>query len=125
MKNKQVIANSLWTKFKKEIFETDVEQMKDLKRHVIMCLNPSKDYLTKLDLVDSNPELFLKNKMMNFTEQEIEHLRCHLVQGKKLFGSPRPRTHLLIKAKEEIDKTIEKKNKKKNLRLRTNATIES
>mmetsp|Transcript_18720 Transcript_18720/g.28713 ORF Transcript_18720/g.28713 Transcript_18720/m.28713 type:complete len:94 (-) Transcript_18720:3923-4204(-) len=50
-------ASDLWTKIKDKIFESDKQVLKDLQRHV-QLQNTTTDFLTKLDLIDSHPELF-------------------------------------------------------------------
>ena len=80
--NRQLVADELWTKFKNKIFETERPILKGLQRHVHMTLNPTTDYLTKLDLIDTHPELFNMNNKTTFTEEEIEQLRVHIVGDK-------------------------------------------
>lgn len=95
-KQKQILTNALWTKIKDKIFDTEKEVLKGLHRHVQITMLPTEDYLTKLDLIDTHPELFkpqLKN--VQLTKQEIEMLRQYTINKyrgtKKLFASRSPK----------------------------------
>ena len=57
---KQILGDCYWTKMKNKIFETDKSVLKGIQRHV-QLQKESPDYLTKLDLIDHHPEIFVKN----------------------------------------------------------------
>lgn len=80
--NKQLVADVLWSKIKNKIFETERPVLEGLKRHVNMTVNPQKDFLTKLDLIDSYPELFYEQNMEKFSDTEIEQLRIFMTKDK-------------------------------------------
>lgn len=58
--------------------------------------NPTDDFLTKLDLIDSHPEIFDKRKRnLDLSKEELEQLRVVVVGDQKLFGSRSPRLKYL------------------------------
>lgn len=69
--------------------------MTNFKRHVNLSLNKTEDYLTKLDLIDTHPELFSIGKLQQtkkkFTKRDIENLRVQITKDKNLFASRSPR----------------------------------
>ena len=54
--------------------------------------------MTKLDLIDTHPELFDDRKeKLGFTEEEIEQIRVLVVKDERAFATRNPRNHLLQK----------------------------
>ena len=53
-------------------------------------VEPSDDFLTKLDLIDTHPELFFKKKDC-ISKEELELLRQHVIGVKKVYKSKSPR----------------------------------
>ena len=109
----------LWTKVKNKIFETERPILKGLKRHVNMTLNPTDNYLTKLDLIDTHPQLFIKENKNKFSESEIEQLRIQMTEGQQLFASRSPRK-LTPVIKKPADHHHMKKKKNLSNRGRSN-----
>ena len=52
------LGMQLWGQFKDKIFETEKPIIHQINRQLKMS-EPSDDFLTKLDLIDTHPELFL------------------------------------------------------------------
>ena len=62
----------------------------------MMLQNPTEDFLTKLDLMDSHPEIFDdRGKNLKLTKEEIEQLRVVVIGNEKLFGTRSPRMYYL------------------------------
>ena len=69
---------------------------------------PSPDFLTKLDLIETHPELFdNRKKKLNFTQEEIEQIRVLVTKNDRAFATRNPRNHLLKKRGD-----VELKNRK-------------
>ena len=74
---------------KSKIFRTDNRQLKQVNRQLKMK-DPTENYMTKMDLIDSHPELFDKRgKKLKFSQQEIQLLRT--LAKRKPSGSSIPR----------------------------------
>ena len=60
---------------KSKIFRADNTVMKNVNRQLKMK-QPTENYMTKMDLIDTHPELFdRRGKNLNFSKQEIQLLR--------------------------------------------------
>ena len=56
----KLVSDQLWSRLKKTIFDMNKTTMKEFSRFILMK-NPTEDYLTKLDLIESFPQVFRKN----------------------------------------------------------------
>jgi len=59
--NIAVFAEDRWTKLFNKIMALDTETLKAMHSHVQMQ-NMTNDFLTKLDLIEKYPQLFVNNK---------------------------------------------------------------
>lgn len=50
-------TNAIWRKIKAKVFDTDAAVFKAVRQRVRL-MDPTEDYLTKMDLIDSHPELY-------------------------------------------------------------------
>jgi hypothetical protein len=77
MRQTRELASEHWNFFMKKILQNtnvSVQSLQEAKRFVLLK-QPTKDYMTKLDLIDVEPTLFRKKKKVQLTEQELEYLR--------------------------------------------------
>ena len=59
--------------------------------------------MTKLDLIDNHPEIFMKQLDIHLTEQELEQLRIISIGNKKLWGSRSPRLNFILQDKKFLN----------------------
>jgi hypothetical protein len=80
-----------WGLIREFIMKTDSNTIKSIRRHHSLQAK-SGDYLRKLDLVDSHPNLFLPNSNnKKMTDLELEMLRSLVNDGRKRYMSKKIR----------------------------------
>ena len=57
---RQILGEVYWTKLKDRIFDTETSVLQGIQRHV-QLQKETNNYLTKLDLIDHHPEIYVKN----------------------------------------------------------------
>ena len=81
---RQLIANALWSRLKDKIFDTEKDILRGLHRHIQLTMIPTNDYLAKLELIDSHPEMFDKKKRATLSKADIEGIINSVSRSKRL-----------------------------------------
>ena len=77
-----------WNKIRENILKDDKKLVPRIKRYNILKTASKEDFLTKLDIIDSHPEVFdSKHKDVKLSKEELEQLRVLVVGDQKLFAS--------------------------------------
>lgn len=84
IETKDYISDKNWTKLRNLISSIDEKQAKGLNRFIHIKDNYD-DYMTKLDLIDSHPNEFIKNGPPKLNKFELEQLRILKNADKNLF----------------------------------------
>ena len=79
----------LWGQFKDRLFDTRVDTLKNLGRFVKLRFNDTDCYMTKLDLIDTHPNLFITDKD-KLNKREREYLRIFVNGTRVLYKCKRP-----------------------------------